>query len=192
MRFPRVQRAEFGELGPLNVRLIGWSSTDNRTRAAELGRSQKLLVRVLKPRGLGFLTRLARWPPEVLVIDLDRLPSPGKDIGLAVRARRSTRQIPLVFAGGTPNQMGLIRRLLPDARFAPWNQLLSTMRQGCPTHQKNPVAPLSLFDRYSTVPLLRNLGVKPGTAVDLLAAPRGFASTLGDLPPGAELRNLAT
>ncbi|HUF47965.1 MAG TPA: hypothetical protein VMM93_09115 [Vicinamibacterales bacterium] len=39
---------------------------------------------------------------------------------------------------------------------------------------------------YSGTPLVRKLGIKPGTTVALLGAPPGFARTLGDLP--AEVR----
>jgi hypothetical protein len=43
---------------------------------------------------------------------------------------------------------------------------------------------------YSGTPLPKKLGVREGSAVLLLSAPRGF--TLGPLPPGAVLRRRAT
>ena len=38
---------------------------------------------------------------------------------------------------------------------------------------------------YSGKPLVEKLGIKPGHLVLIRNAPRGYASTLGDLPPGA-------
>lgn len=41
---------------------------------------------------------------------------------------------------------------------------------------------------YSGTPLPRKLGIKEGTRVRLVGAPRDFATTLGPLPDGASLR----
>ena len=41
---------------------------------------------------------------------------------------------------------------------------------------------------YSGTPLPRKLGIKPGSVVALLDAPKDFAQTLGELPPGVRLR----
>lgn len=41
---------------------------------------------------------------------------------------------------------------------------------------------------YSGTPLPKKLGIKEGSAVALIAAPRGFRKTLGKLPAGVRLR----
>jgi hypothetical protein len=41
---------------------------------------------------------------------------------------------------------------------------------------------------YSGTPLPKKLGIKPGHRVALIAAPHGFASTLGALPAGVDVR----
>jgi hypothetical protein len=41
---------------------------------------------------------------------------------------------------------------------------------------------------YSGTPLPRKLGIKPGVRVALIGAPDGFTTTLGELPPGVEIR----
>jgi hypothetical protein len=41
---------------------------------------------------------------------------------------------------------------------------------------------------YSGTPLPRKLGIKPEARVALIGAPDGFTDTLGDLPPGVEVR----
>ena len=40
---------------------------------------------------------------------------------------------------------------------------------------------------YSTTPLVRKLGIKPGASIALLAAPEGFEPQLGELPEGAHI-----
>jgi hypothetical protein len=42
---------------------------------------------------------------------------------------------------------------------------------------------------YSQKPLSQKLGIKPGTQVVALGAPRHYAALLGDLPPGARLQS---
>jgi hypothetical protein len=44
---------------------------------------------------------------------------------------------------------------------------------------------------YSGTPLPRKLGIKDGSRVGLLGAPAGFDATLGELPPGVEIRRRA-
>ncbi len=51
-----------------------------------------------------------------------------------------------------------------------------------------PTAP-GVFAGYSGTPLPKKLGIKPGTTVALVGAPKGFAATLGSLPEGAVLRH---
>ncbi|MGH9650540.1 MAG: DUF3052 family protein [Terriglobales bacterium] len=41
---------------------------------------------------------------------------------------------------------------------------------------------------YSGTPLPKKLGIKPGSVVALMCAPKGFRKTLGLLPEGAKLR----
>jgi hypothetical protein len=44
---------------------------------------------------------------------------------------------------------------------------------------------------YSGTPLPKKLGIKPGVRLGLLGAPDGFDETLGELPPGVEVRRQA-
>ena len=41
---------------------------------------------------------------------------------------------------------------------------------------------------YSGTPLVRKLGIKPETRLGLIGAPDGFDATLGELPPGVDVR----
>ena len=42
---------------------------------------------------------------------------------------------------------------------------------------------------YSGTPLPRKLGIRPGARIALIAAPEGFATMLGALPDGVEVRS---
>jgi hypothetical protein len=44
---------------------------------------------------------------------------------------------------------------------------------------------------YSGTPLVRKLGIKPGSRLGLLGAPEGFDATLGELPDGVAVRRRA-
>jgi hypothetical protein len=45
---------------------------------------------------------------------------------------------------------------------------------------------------YSRTPLLEKLGIKPGARVQLVAAPKGFAELLGELPERARVASRGT
>jgi hypothetical protein len=44
---------------------------------------------------------------------------------------------------------------------------------------------------YSGAPLVRKLGIKPGSRLGILSAPDGFDATLGELPDGVAVRRRA-
>jgi len=44
---------------------------------------------------------------------------------------------------------------------------------------------------YSGRPLVDKLGIKPGTRIAILNAPRGYRATLGSLPPGVVVASAA-
>lgn len=44
---------------------------------------------------------------------------------------------------------------------------------------------------YSSTPLPKKLGVREGSRVLIVAAPKGFGRTLGELPQGAEIKHRA-
>jgi hypothetical protein len=50
------------------------------------------------------------------------------------------------------------------------------------------VSPWSASAGYSGTPLVRKLGIKPGSRLGLIGAPEGFDATLGELPPEVSVR----
>jgi CheY-like chemotaxis protein len=160
--------------------LIHWNVTQGAERAAILReRGHDVAHRAsFEP---DMLRRLSDDPPDAVVIDLTRTPSHGRDVALALRERKGTRGVPLVFAGGDPVKVARIRELMPDTTFTDWSEIDDALRGAIEHPPLEPVVPHRLAG-YSGTPLWKKLGIKPGCTVSLIGAPD--AVDLGDLPPG--------
>ena len=134
------------------------------------------------------LKTLAAAPPDAIVIDLGRLPSHGRDVGIAVRTRSGTRNIPLVFVDGDRDKVDRTRDLLPDAVYTTTGELEGAVRRGVANPPDNPVVPSSNLAGYSGTPLPKKLGIKRDSTVALVNAPSDFEATLGSLPDGTTIR----
>lgn len=171
------------------VRLIHWNATEAEERAERLRRAG------FEPDADGFepssLRGLAEDPPAAVVIDLGRLPSHGREVALALRERKGTRGIPIVFVGGEAAKVERTRALLPDATYASWRGIKGALSKAIASPPAEPVVPSSRLAGYSGTPLPRKLGIKASMTVALLGAPEGFEQTLGELPEGVTLRTTA-
>src|SRR5258708_1747959 len=169
------------------VLLIHLNAGEGMARAKSLGAAGYDVTHVL-PRGLGFLREVRRDPPDAIVIDLERLPSVGRDIGLALRMAKSTRHVPIIFAGGVAAKIARIRTLLPDASYEPWSKIRGELKRAIVRGVKDPVVPRSIFETYLSTPILKKLGVKEKSSLALVDAPGGFGASLGRLPEGVTIR----
>jgi hypothetical protein len=165
------------------LRLVSWKEGEARDRIRYL---ETLGYEVaFDPVDPGALLRtLQEAPPSVLVIDLSRAPSQGRDLGLAVRIRKSTRRVPLVFVGGGQDTVQDVRGLLPDAQFAPWAQVGQAVERSLTSPPEDPLVPDSPLAGYAGTPLTRKLGIKEGSRILLASPPPEYPSALGPLPPG--------
>ena len=171
----------------MTLRLVSWNADDARKRAkvlTDLG--YRVSADVVPPPLL--LRRLREEPPAAVVIDLSRLPSHGREFGRAIRTQKSTRQVPLVFAGGEPEKVEKVRALLPDAVYTNWEQVGPALKRAVARPAKDPLVPKAYMDEFAGRPVIQKLGIKPRFAVATIGAPRGFAGTLGNLPEGARFR----
>ncbi len=134
------------------------------------------------------LRALGEEAPAVVVVDLVRAPSQGRDVGLGIRQQKSSRMIPLVFVDGRPDRLPALRALLPDAVCTSGDLVCSAVERAIATRLLDPVRPAAVLAGYSGTPLPRKLGITPGAVVRLVRAPTGFEATLGDLPVGARVR----
>ena len=133
------------------------------------------------------MRRLAEHAPDIYLIDLERRPSHGREIGLWLRRNRPTRPIPLLFIGGHLAKVERVRKLLPDASFCDWDEVASAVTETLANPPADPLVPASQMAGYSGTPLPKKLGIKGGSVVALIDPPADFDKTLGQLPPRARL-----
>ena len=172
---------------PPLILLIHQNAIEAAERAKTL-RAAGYAVTVIVPQGLKFLRDVRRALPEVIVIDLERLPSVGRDIGIALRMAKSTRNLPMIFAGGVAEKIDGIKLSLPDAAYAPWPKIRDELKRAIAArHITDPTVPRSIFEPYAGTPLVKKLGIKANSSLALVGAPDGFSKSLGHLPDGAKL-----
>lgn len=170
----------------LSIRLAHWREEEGRARAAQL-EALGFSVRFDPVDGGGLLGLLKAAPPAALVMDLSRSPALGRDLAVAVRIHGSTRNVPLVFVGGSPEKVTATRSVLPDATYASWDEIGPRLREAMASPPREPHVPSSALAGYSGTPLPKKLGIKPGTCVLLARAPGEFPEVLGELPEGVRL-----
>ena len=171
------------------VVLIHWNEREAAERCKQL-RDAGHSCSVYSEGGGPSLAKLSRSTPDLYIIDLTRIPSQGRAVGVWLRQRKATRSVPLLFAGGEAKKVERTRQQLPDAGYCRWTEVREGVRRTLARPLKNPVVPGTMAG-YSGTPLVKKLGIKERTAVALLGAPEGFSATLGDLPPGVTLRSRA-
>jgi len=171
----------------MTVTLIHWNTAEGREHARLLrDAGVQVKLEVDARSGPQIFKRLCDSPPDVIVISLDRLPSQGRDVGLALRSRKQTRSIPLVFVGGEPGKVDRVRHALPDAAFTNWKTIAGAVKQAAAHPLANPIKPASVLAGYSGTPLPKKLGIKATSSVALLGEPEGFVEILDPLPPEVE------
>jgi hypothetical protein len=160
------------------VRLIHWDAVEAAERAERLSTCGYEVDHELT-LGPALIRGLAGNPPAAIIIDLSRLPSQGRDVGLLLRKRKATRDVPLVFVGGDPAKVSRIRGLLPDASYASWEQIGESLREAIRRPPADPVVPDSQFAAYAGKPLVDTLRIKPHSVVRRANAPAGLLRHMG-------------
>ena len=171
-----------------SVRLIHWNAVEAAERGQRL-RTAGYEVNHEVPSSTSLRQLLAdRF--DAFVIDLSRMPSQGRDIAVLMRKREATRSVPVVFVDGETAKVERTRRVIPDAVYTSWQEIEQDLAAAIAAPPSRPVVPDSAFAGYSGTPLVKKLGIKPGTSVALVNAPDDFTETLGGLPAGASLDRL--
>lgn len=166
------------------IQLVHWNEEEGRRRVREL-RAAGLRVE-FEVEAREALRLAVDDPPSAVVIDLTRLPSHGREMGWALRQRKATRALALVFVGGDPAKVERIRKELPDATFTDWDRVPAAIEQALARPPAEPVVPRS--DSFHVrKPLAGKLGWTEGAKLALVAAPRGFEALLRPPPRGARL-----
>ena len=66
------------------------------------------------------MKRVWQTPPDAYVFDITRVPSHMRELAISLRERKTTRRVPMVFAGGDPAKVASLREVLPDATYTAW------------------------------------------------------------------------
>jgi CheY-like chemotaxis protein len=170
----------------MRVCLLHWNEKERLERISQLSLED---VEVLGGINAGpqFAKALESAKPDAVVIDLSRLPSQGRDLGIMIRARAGTRQIPIVFVEGAEEKVNAIRELLPDAEFTNWAQILPALKRVVNAKEKPFIAQSSVFAAYSQKPLATKLGIKPGSRVCLIGESESLLGGSESLPAGVSV-----
>jgi hypothetical protein len=168
----------------VRVRLVAWKPEQAEERTGLL-RSLGHEVDAA-PVTSGTIRELPRVGADAFVVDLGRLPSQGRDVGVVLRRAKTSRHIPLVFAGGAPEKVERVRELLPDAVYSGWDGIGDALAAALAAPPSSPVVPDSNLAGYTSTPLPQKLGIKEGSVVCLVGAPKEFS--LDGLPDGVTLR----
>jgi len=120
--------------------------------------------------------------PDAYVIDLSRLPSHGRAVALTLRQAKSSRNIPLIFVGGAAEKVASVRDMFPDATYTDWSKIKTAISRAIAHPPIEPVVPKSESGAYSGTPLPKKLGIKAGSSVVLIDAPKQFEEKLVPLP----------
>ena len=110
------------------IRLVHWNQNEAQEKISLL-RTTSYEVDYELPKAPALLRELQEAPPQLIVIDLSRLPAQGRDIGLLLRKFKSTRAVPLIFVDGENEKVTRIKALLPDAVYITWDRIGDAMTQ---------------------------------------------------------------
>jgi hypothetical protein len=175
------------------VRLVCWKEEQAEQRAEEITAvGYRVEASSLRVAG-AFITHFKTLNPAAVVIDLDRLPSHGREVAITLRGSKTTRHIPIVFAGGADEKVARIRTELPDAVFTSWKKLSSALRHAIDSPPLHPAQLAPHMQRWGDSSLPRKLGITSGMQVALLCrAEDALQEIIGDLPEGASIVSRAS
>jgi hypothetical protein len=162
------------------IRLIHWRAAEAAPLQAKLelaGHHVDYVERV----GSRLMGHLRDTSPDVIVIDLSRLPSHGRMVAAMIRSSRYAA-IPIVFVHGDPAKVADAFPEIPHALNVDLllHQLIIVEALAPSPKAKSTIARPDL----STA---RKLGIAAGVAVSVVDAPRGYLQALGPLPDQVEL-----
>jgi CheY-like chemotaxis protein len=169
------------------IYLLHWNDAGRTERSDQLKQLGFEVLDALQ-QGSELLRTIEREQPQAILIDLSRLPSQGRDMGVAIRKRVGTRSIPLIYVGGQSDKVARIREILPDAHFCEWDAIKTSIEAAILQGVGDEVTvPESVFAAYKGKPLVAKLGIGTGDRVYATDAPDNLPDILGELPEGARL-----
>jgi CheY-like chemotaxis protein len=175
----------------LLIRLIHCDAQQGMERAEEIQRwGHKVVYNAAEPL---VYRDIRQQKPDLVLIDLSRLPSHGREVGNWLIQTRSTRSIPFIFVEGAAEKRERVKKDIELARFANYETLNAAIQDVVLSHPREfvSVARRSKTHQpagYSSTPLCKKLGLQPNATVHLLNAPPHFKSLLIDLPQNIKFK----
>ncbi len=148
-----------------SVALIAWNAEEAERQTASL-RALGHTVIPYSTVSSATLRELRALAPHALIIDLNRRPSTGLQLGLAIR------KVPIVFIAGDPEKTAKARDKLPSAAFTTWKKLPALLKR---VHSLVPSPSSgSPMDVYKDTPVTTKLGLDKVRTIVAIDAPREF------------------
>jgi hypothetical protein len=176
----------------IRVCLLHWNAAELQQKVAALRAAGFAATGVARGDQL---SQLVTDPlPDVYVIDLSRLPSHGRETADYLMQKKTTRAIPLLFAGGAAEKVKILHARFPTALFTSWDGIpdairLVTSRGRRPSPAVATSRVVAAGAGYSGTPLPKKLGIAEGSIVALFNAPEGFVKLLSPLPEDVVIRH---
>ena len=167
------------------ILLVHWNKDEAADRAQKLTRLGHEVITLWNSKDSSQFKPIGA-PPELIVIDLARIPSQGREIAGYFRRQKITRGVPILFLGGDENHIAKTRKLLPDATFGEWSSIQGAIAKAIRNAPKAPVVPDTMAG-YSGTPLPKKLGVRENSRVVLVSPPPRFERKLEPMPAGSEI-----
>ncbi len=165
----------------IRIRLFHWNAIEAVQKASML-ESMGYVVDY-EPLAPQALKKLRNNPPAIVIIDMSRRPSQGRDIAINIRHTKTTRNVPIVFVDGDQQKVNQVKTYVPDAIYTDYAQIQEALKEASAHPPKVTVIPKSIFEPYRQASLTKKLGIKSNTTLVLIDPPEDFAKTLGELPP---------
>jgi len=172
------------------VLLVCWNAAEAKEHGQRLERAGYRVDHLPVAEGQGAFGAIRRNPPDLFLIDLNRMPSHGRAVATAMRQSKATRHVPIVIAGGEQAKVEGARQELPDAIFASWAKVFDALKKAKRHQPTDPVVP-GTMEAYSGTPLPKKLGIRADSTLALIGAPKDFKSTMGKLPDRVTIRTQA-
>lgn len=118
------------------VFLVHWNSKEARKKANEL-RDEGWIVECETNDSNSAFTRIKNRQPDAVVINLDRWPSHGCEVGFTLKAIKITRRLPVLFVDGDKGSKKQARERVPKARFTKSKELPKRLEKYSKSDEEN-------------------------------------------------------
>lgn len=158
-----------------NLALIVWNQQEAEQRAVSL-REGGHEVTTFFAASSTMMKLIRAAAPQALIVDLNRQPSLGIQIGLA------TRKIPIVYIEGDAEKTAKAKAKVPGATYTTWKKLPALLKRiGSLAPSTSSGSPMDL---YKETPVAAKLGLDKVRTIVAIEAPRAFLQLL---PPHVEV-----